>query len=59
MGHSWFKWVGNPLLNGLGIYNLMGGAVMMGHYGKVSTVYFGEYAQKMLVFRGIPILVIT
>ena len=40
MGHLWF--------NGLGIYNLMGGAVMA-----------KEYAQKMLVFRGVPLPVIA
>ena len=34
---------------GWGIYGLNG----WGSYGKVSCCFFGRYAQKMLVFRGV------
>ena len=67
MGHSWLNgwgichlmstafityWVGHLWLNRLGIYDLMGGAVT------TSCCFIWKYAQKMLLFRGVPFLVI-
>ena len=63
--HNWDMGMGYLWLNEWGINHLMGGALWFngwgtyglngwGSYDKVSCCFVWKYAQKMLVFRGIP-----
>ena len=63
-------WVGHLWLNGWGICHLMEGHLSLngwgtyglngwGSYDKVSCCFVWKYAQKLLVFRGVPFPIIA
>ena len=55
MGQLWLIMGGHLWLNGEGIYDLDG----WGSYDKVSCSFIWKYAQKMLVFSGVPFPIIA